>query len=109
MYQTQKAEYYKLYDAGIGEFIYYFYSDNELIDFIARSFNYNYFYDNNGISHQVLKNSFIEKCTCDKNQLFTWGKYFYVKHFILYDNYDRIIVILKEENLKSIISGCSQL
>jgi len=94
MYQIHKAEYYKLYDAEVNSFIDYFYSDDELINYIARWFNYNhvYFYKND-ISHQVFHNSFIEKCTCDKNQLLTYGKYLYLKRFIIYDNYDRIINI----------------
>ena len=104
MYQVHKSEYYKLYDAKVKDFIRYFYSDNELIDYIFYYFNYSYVYpyEENDLFYQILNNSFIERCTCDKNQLLTYGKYKDLKHLILYDNYNRIINVhnYKEDAFK---------
>lgn len=91
MYSIPHKEYYKLYDASLNEFTDYFYSDDELIRFIARWFREDSYCDENYNYHKRYSNSFIEQCTCDVNCLFknSWDTYY--KQYILYDNYDRII------------------
>lgn len=91
MYQVFKEEYYKLYDATVDEFIDYFYSMDELIDFIARWYKYSYFFDESCHYRKVLINLFLEKYTCDVNQLMTIGKGNLPKCFIIYSNIGRII------------------
>ncbi len=81
MYKIPQEEYYKLYDSSVDEFIDYFYSKEELIKFIAKWYHVDSFNDD------ILFNSFLNRITCDINQLFD------EKRFILYDNYNRIINI----------------
>ena len=89
MYQIPHEHFYKLYDITSDEFIDYFYSDDELIKFIAR-----WFKDEVWIDRQKKKhNSFIEKCTCDVNDLVEIGEDLYYKTYILFDNFGRIINI----------------
>lgn len=93
MYSIQRKEYYKLYDASVGEFTDYFYSDDELIKFIARWFREEAYVDEDIRYHKRYSNSLIEQCTCNVNDLFksSWDHYY--KQYMLYDNYDRIINI----------------
>ena len=84
MYQVPHEEFYKLYDALADKIIDYFYSKDELIKFIAKWwYRTGEWVDDFSKCHKSIKNSFIEQCTCDINELF--------KCYILYDNFDRII------------------
>ena len=91
MYSIVNEKYYKLYDAKVHEFIDYFYSKDELINFIAKWYRISEWVDDFFRYHKSINNSFIEQCTCDVNELFksSWDQYY--RCYILYDNFDRII------------------
>ena len=91
MYQVPHEKFYKLYDASVDKIINYFYSKNELIRFIATWYRTDEWVDDFLKHHKSIKNSFIEQCTCDVNELFksSWDQYY--RCYILYDNFDRII------------------
>lgn len=103
MYQIPHEHFYKLYDVTSDEFIDYFYSDDELIKFIARWFKDEVWIETFFNHRQKKKhNSFIEKCTCDVNDLVEIGEGLYYKTYILFDNFGRIINIhdFKSDALK---------
>ena len=82
MYKISNEYFYKLYDAEYNEITDYFYSDDEIINFIARWFHDDFW----GITY----NSFLEQCTCDIKDLFKQGDCYY-RRYMFYDNYNRII------------------
>lgn len=86
MYQVPHEEFYKLYDASVDDIIDYFYSEEELIAFIAKWYHHDFWLDDSYNSCHGYKNNFISQCTCDIKELKN-------KPFILFDNFDRIINI----------------
>lgn len=88
MYSTLCKEYYKIYDVSVDEFTDYFYSEEELIKFIARWYHYTYEWVGDTSRISALCNDFINLFTCDEKELYQNNK-----RYILYDNYDRIINI----------------
>lgn len=82
MYKISNEYFYKLYDAEYDEITDYFYSDDEIVNFIARWFHDDFW----GITY----NSFLEQCTCDIKDLFKQGDCYY-RRYMFYDNYNRII------------------
>ena len=93
MYTISHEEYYQLYDVLVDEIIDYFYSKDELIKFIAKYYSINEWIDDGFKYHKDIYNPFIEKCTCDLNELveLSWGCYY--RRYVIYDNFNRIINI----------------
>lgn len=91
LYPIPNEEYYKLYDVTYNEFINYFYSKDELKQFIAKHYYTWEYFDDSLHFCKKLVNTFINKCTCDRNELSKFDDCIYNKRYMLYDNNNRII------------------
>ena len=91
MYPVTNVQYYKLYDREANEIIDYFYSDEELIKFLAKWYVSSSYMDDALDWYPKWSNRFIHLCTCDVNELDATNCSWNYRRYILFDNLDRII------------------